>query len=275
MTYRKLLVCAVAAIGLVSIPLRATASARLTDKEVKELLEGIENKRSAFEGALDDKLKNSTIKSEKGEVNTNEFFDDFQDQVQRARERFESNYSASSEVLSLLQFATRLDGWASTQPAGFKGSTEWGALATDLRRLAAAYNTALLKPGQQALASAQARRINDEELVTAAANVEKGMDAFRSAYDGALAANTTLTPESRQAAIQPVDGMKNSAKALNAALEKKQKGVMEADALLNVSGVMINTTAKLPPSSPAAAAWAPLRDELAKIALAYEVTPSR
>ena len=113
MTYRKLLVCAVAAIGLVSIPLRATASARLTDKEVKELLEGIENKRSAFEGALDDKLKNSTIKSEKGEVNTNEFFDDFQDQVQRARERFESNYSASSEVLSLLQFATRLDGWAS------------------------------------------------------------------------------------------------------------------------------------------------------------------
>ena len=122
--------------------LLVSANERLTDQEVKALLESIEKKRSAFEAALDDKLKNSTIKGERGEVNTNEFFDDLQDQVQRARERFSSDYSASSEVLSLLQFATRLDAWASTQPAGFRGSREWGALATDFRRLAAAYNSA-------------------------------------------------------------------------------------------------------------------------------------
>ena len=200
MTYRKLFVCAFAAMGLVSAPLLATASARLTDSEVKALLENIENKRATFEASLDDKLKNSTIKSERGEVKVNEFFDDFQDQVQRARERFKSDYSASSEVLSLLQFGGRIEGWASTQPAGFKGSKEWGALATDLRRLASAYNTTLLTPGQQGLGNAQARRINDDELVTAAANVEKRIDAFRSAYDGALAANTALTPESRKSA---------------------------------------------------------------------------
>ena len=252
----------------------ATATERLTDQEVKALLESIENKRSAFEAALDNKLKNSTIKAERGEVKTNEFFDDLQDQVKRARERFSSNYSASSEVLSLLQFATRLDAWASTQPAGFRGSREWGALATDFRRLAAAYNSALLRPGQQAL-GAQARRLNDAELVTVAANVEKNMDAFRNAYDSALAANTNLTPASRQTAIQNVDAMKNSARALNAALGKKQKGVAEANALLKGSAVMIDATFKLPPNSSAAAAWAPVREELSKVALAYEVTPSR
>ena len=182
-------------------PLLVTARERLTDEEVKALLESIEKKRAAFEAALDDKLKNSTIKGARGEVNTNEFFDDLQDQVRRARERFSSNYSASSEVLSLLQFATRLDAWASTQPAGFRGSREWGVLATDFRRLAAAYNSGLLRPGQQAL-GAQARRLNDAELVTVAANVEKNMDAFRNAYDSALAANTNLTPASRQTAIQ-------------------------------------------------------------------------
>ena len=205
-------------------PAGDTATERLTDQEVKALLESIEKKRSAFEAALDDKLKNSTIKGERGEVNTNEFFDDLQDQVRRARERFSSDYSASSEVLSLLQFATRLDAWASTQPAGFRGSREWGALATDFRRLAAAYNSGLLRPGQQAL-GAQARRLNDAELVTVAANVEKNMDAFRNAYDSALTANADLTPASRQTAIQNVDAMKNSAQALNAALGKKQKGV--------------------------------------------------
>ncbi len=251
-----------------------TPAERLTDQEIRALLGSIENKRSTFEAALDDKLKNSTIKAERGEVKTNEFFDDLQDQVERARERFSSNYSASSEVLSLLQFATRLDAWASTQPAGFPGSREWGVLATDFRRLAVVYNSALLRPGQQAL-GAQARRINDAELVTVAANVEKNMDAFRTAYESALAANTNLTSASRQTAIQNVDAMKNSARALHAALGNKQKGVAEADALLKGSAVMIDATLKLPPNSPAAAAWAPVREELSKVALAYEVTPSR
>ena len=109
----------------------------------------------------------------------------------------------------------------------------------------------------------------------ATANVEKNMDAFRNAYDSALAANTNLTPASRQTAIKSVDGMKNSARALNAALGKKQKGVAEANALLKGSAVMIDATLKLPPNSSAAAAWAPVREELSKVALAYEVTSSR
>ena len=257
-----------------STPPRATAPGRLTDQEVTALLESIEKKRAAFEGALDDKLKNSTIKTERGEVNANKFFDDLQDQVQRVRDRFSSSYSASSEVLTLLQFGARLDAWASAQPAGFRGSKEWGALATDFRRLSAAYNSGLLRPGQQAL-GAQARRLNDAELMTAAANLNKNMDAFRTAYDNALAANTSLTPASRQSAIQNVDGMKNMARLLNTALAKKQKGVSEAELLVKGSAIMIDETLKLPPNSAAAAAWAPVREDLGKVALAYEVTPSR
>ena len=255
-------------------PLLVTARERLTDQEVRALLESIEKKRSAFEAALDIELKNSIIKAERFEVKTNEFFDDLQDQVARARERFSSNYSASSEVLLLLNFAARLDAWASTQPAGFQGSKEWGGLATDFRRLAAAYNSALLRRGQTGL-GAQARRLNDAELVTVAANVEKNMDAFRNAYDSALAANTDLTPASRQTAIKNVDAMKNSARALHAAVGNKQKGVAEANALLKGSAAMIDVTRKLPPNSAAAAAWAPVREELSKVVLAYEVNPSR
>jgi len=252
-------------------PLPIAARERLTDEEVRALIESVEKKRAAFEAALDEKLKNTTIKGARGEVNTNEFFDDLQDQVRRARERFSPNYSASSEVLSLLQFATRLDAWASTQPAGFQGSREWGALAADFRRLSAAYNSSLLRPGQKALGD-QARRLNDAELVTVAATVEKNMDAFRNAYDSALAANTNLTPASRKTAIQNVDAMTNSARALNTALGKEQKGIAEANALLKGSAVMIDTTLQLPPNSSAAKAWAPVREELTKVALAYEAT---
>ena len=275
MTYGNLLACAFAAMGLVSIPRPASAIDRLTDQDVKKLFETIEHNRSDFEAALDDKLKNSTIKSERGEVNANEFFDDFQDQVKRTQERFENDYSASSEVLSLLQYATRIEGWASTQPAGFKGSKEWGELDTNLRRLAAAYNTTLPLSSAQGLGGGQVRRINDAELVTAAANLEKKIDGFKTAYDSALAANTTITPEMRQTAIQQVDAMKNNAKALNAALGNKQKGVPEAGALLKSSALIIDTASKLPSGSPATTAWTPLGSDLVAVALAYEVTPTR
>jgi len=274
MTNRKLLICAIAALSLVTTPLLARAAARLSDQEVKALLESIENKRSAFEASLDDTLKNSTIKTQRGEVKTNEFFDDLQDQVKRTRERFDSDYSASSEVISLLQFASRLDTWASSQPPGFRGSQQWTPLAADFRRLAAAYNTTLLGIVQQG-GSDQARRVNDAELATTAATVDKNMDAFQKAYASALTANTSLTPENRQSAIQNVDAMKTSAKALSSALEKKQKGESEADALMKANAAMIATTLKLPPDTAANAAWAPVRNDLVKIALAYEATPAR
>ena len=275
MTYGNLLACAFAAMGLVSIPRPASAIDRLTDQDVKKLFDTIEHNRSDFEGALDDKLKNSTIKSERGDVNANEFFDDFQDQVKRTQERFENDYSASSEVLSLLQYATRIEGWASTQPAGFKGSKEWGELDTNLRRLAAAYNTTLPLSSAQGLGGGQARRINDAELVMAAANLEKKIDGFKTAYDSAMAANTKITPEMRQTAIQQVDAMKNNAKALNEALGNKQMGVPEAGALLKSSALIIDTASKLPSGSAATAAWTPLGSDLVTVALAYEVTPTR
>ena len=74
--------------GLLVLPSAALAIDRLTDKEVVDLLTKIESDRSTFEAALDVQLKNTVISGPKGEVNTNEFFDDLQDQVTRARERF-------------------------------------------------------------------------------------------------------------------------------------------------------------------------------------------
>ena len=164
-------------------------------------------------------MKGSTIKGARGEVKVNEFFDDLQDQVQRVRDRFKDDYSASSEVASLLYYTGRLQQWASAQPAGFKGSKEWGQFATDLQRLAAAYNTMVPMP-----ATGTARRFNDAELVTAAANVEKMIDPYRTAYDGTLATHTGVTPEMRKQAIGQVDTMKGEAKALNAALADKRRG---------------------------------------------------
>jgi hypothetical protein len=122
----------------------------------------------------------------------------------------------------LLQLAARLDTWASAQPGGFRGSREWGALAGRLPPPCGGIQHRAAQPGQPAR-SEQARRLNDAELVSAVANVERHMDAFRTAYDGALTANTSLTPASRQTAIQNVDAMKTSARALQPRSRKSRR----------------------------------------------------
>lgn len=252
--------------GLLVLPSAALAIDRLTDKEVLDLLANIEKDRSAFEAALDVQLKNSILKGPKGEVDTNQFLDDLQDQVTRTRERFTPDYSASSEVLALLEYSSRLDRWVKSQSAGFKGSTEWGPFATDLGRLAAAYNTTFPIP-----ANGTARRVNDAELVAASAEVEKLCDPFRSALEASLTANKSVSPEMRQSNLKEVDNLKSAAHALNEQLAKKEKGIAEAGAVIKQALLVIQMNWKLKLAPDATTAWTPLRAQLGKVAWAYEV----
>jgi hypothetical protein len=252
--------------GLLILPTALLATERLTDKEIEDLMGNIESGRSAFEAALDNTQKNSVLKGPRGNVDTNEFLDDLQDQVTRTRERFNSDYSASSEVISLLQYSTRLDRWVKSQTPGFKGSAEWGPLATSLSRLAKAYNTTMPMPE-----NGGARRFNDAELKAAADDVEKLCDPFRAELEASLNADKSLTPEARQSILQQVDLLKSNANALNASLANNQKGEAEADALIKQALVVTNTVAKTRISSGASAAWNPLRGALGKVAWSYEV----
>jgi hypothetical protein len=252
--------------GLLLLPSALLATERLTDKEIEDLFGTIESGRSTFEASLDETLKNSRLKGPRGDVDTNEFFDDLQDQVTRTRERFNADYSASSEVISLLQYATRLDRWVKSQAPGFKGSAEWGPYATSLSRLAKAYNTTMPMPE-----NGGARRFNDNELKAAAADVEKLCDPFRAELEASLNADKSLTPEQRQGILQQVDMLKTNAHALNESLANNQKGEGEADAVVKQALVVTNTVAKTKISSGASAAWTPLRGALGKVAWSYEV----
>src|SRR3982751_1692459 len=89
-----------AAIGLAST---AFAADRLTDRDVKGLVERIDDGRDKFEGALDDKLKNSVFRGPSGEADIKRFLDDFQENLKRLNERMKPTYAASAEVATILR----------------------------------------------------------------------------------------------------------------------------------------------------------------------------
>lgn len=114
----------------------AQEAPRLTDSDLKGLIESVDDARDRFEDALDGGSKHSVVRGPRGEVQVNQYLDDLQENVKHLRERYTSQYSASAEALTVVRQGTDIHGYMKAQPDTMKGASEWDRLAGSLGRLA-------------------------------------------------------------------------------------------------------------------------------------------
>src|SRR5687767_10514805 len=189
---------------IVAALVTSTVSAeRLPDDAVKALLERIDNERDRFEDQLDGKIKNSILG---GTVHVGNFLDDLQENVDRLKERFKSDYAASPEVTTVLRKGTDVQRFMSKQPPDLDGASEWNQLASSLGELARIYGTMFPLPDGQ-----QARRSNDSEVEKVASELAKSANQFKKDLQAALKSDTSLDQRTKDAAVQEVDGLKEDA----------------------------------------------------------------
>ncbi len=87
------------ALSLWSLPALAQAQPeRLSDKDVKTLIDQVDEGRDKFEGNLDGQFKGSTVRGPNGETKVAGALQDYQDNTQKLKDRFTPDYSASAEV---------------------------------------------------------------------------------------------------------------------------------------------------------------------------------
>jgi hypothetical protein len=260
---------AVLAAMLVAMP--AAAADRLPDKDVKALLERIDNERDRFEDQLDGKTKGSILRSGAGEVNVERFLDDLQANVDRLNERFNSDYAASAEVTTVLRQGTDIQRFMVKQPPNFDGASEWNRLASSLGELARIYATTFPLPADQ-----QARRYNDREVQKIASELANGADQFKKDLESALKTNTTIDQPSKTAAVHEVNGLKDDAHKLASTLGDGRTASGEAKAVLDRAGRIRGAAASSGQIlSPAArTAWGSVETGLDKVAVAFDL-PAR
>jgi hypothetical protein len=87
----------------VFVAMPVVSADRLNDKAVKELIDRIDDERDRFEDQLDGELKRSIIRGPRGEVNVERYLDDLQENVDKLKERFKSDYAGSAEVTTVLR----------------------------------------------------------------------------------------------------------------------------------------------------------------------------
>ena len=196
----------------------AQTSDRLTDKDVKALIDTVDQGRDRFEDQLDGKVKDAVLRGPSGEVNVSRFLDDFQENIGRLKDRFKPDYAASSEAAAVLRQASSISGFMKQQPPTLKGSSEWEHLATSLTRLAGAYGARF------PITSETVRRISDAEAGAAAEEVEKQADQFKDAVNREKA----LAQPAKNGLRAAADVVKQNAKNLRSRLNDSKPATAEA-----------------------------------------------
>jgi hypothetical protein len=244
---------------LLAVPIaRAGGTDRLTDKEVKSLLEQVYEARDKFEGRLDDKVKNAVLRSSTGEVNVHALLDDFQKDVEKLKSRYSESYAASAEVQAVLARANGIDMMMKSQAPDLKGANDWDQLTKQLRALAAAYRTAFPLPDGKPV-----RRINDNEAAASAAALISQAELI----DKAANSDKTLAKPDKEILKIEVEAVIKQAKALQSRLKESKPATADARGLVEKIGALTKEGRQLPP--PVLTAIGGLRAPLLKINQAF------
>lgn len=257
-------ITASAALMTILLVAPAASADRLTDKDVQQLLERIDNERDRFEDQLDGKLKRSIVRGPGGEVNVEKYLDDLQENVDKLKERFTPQYAASAEVTTVLRQASDIQRFMSNQPPNFDGASEWNRLASSLGELAATYGTVLPMPEGQ-----QARRLNDSEVRKAADDIAKNADRVKKELDSSLKKDKAIDQVTRQATVDEADGLKQDAQRLASVVGNGRPASGEAQGLLQRSA-RVRAAASGRTLSPAGqTAWGAVESGLDKVAQGF------
>jgi hypothetical protein len=225
---------------LLAVPMAAAQNVeRLTDKDVKSLIEGVDQARDRFEDQLDGKVKNTIIRSATGEIDVNARLDDFQQELEKLKSRFNDNYAASAEVQTVLRRGADVDAMMKAQPTGIKGASEWDALAGQLRRLAAAYATEFPVPEGAAV-----RRINDNEAAATADAIASQAEQIKKAVN----ADKAMSKPDKTALTAEVEAVTKQAKLLKSRLSDSKPATADARALAEKIDALLKEGRQLPPA---------------------------
>ncbi|HKE87940.1 MAG TPA: hypothetical protein VKB50_29495 [Vicinamibacterales bacterium] len=255
----RLTLLAIAALGWSPV----FAADRLTDRDVKALVERIDEGRKRFEDALDDKLKDDIVRTPTGEVDVKRYLDDFEENIERLKARLKPDYAASAEAAAVLRQGSAIEAFFRAQPPGTRGESEWNRLATDLQALARAYGAEFPLGEHTAV-----RRIGDRELAGAVDSVAQTADRLKGSLDSDLKKGAPADQPTREAAVRDADQLSKDARALRDRVKDGKPSSAEADRLLAQASKMhaFIGSHQLPMS---AGLWSEVPMRLQSIATAY------
>lgn len=116
---------------------------RVSQENMKALMEGIEKQADRFRSSLDEALDKSKFDGGKWKDAINGYVRDFEVTTDQLKDRFNDNYAATGTVGEVLRRAAWINQFMQRNSLTTRAQNDWTALRGSLEELARAYNVAL------------------------------------------------------------------------------------------------------------------------------------
>jgi hypothetical protein len=116
---------------------------RVSQDNMKSLMEWIEKRSDSFRASLDEALDQSIFDGSKREDNINQFVKDFDVAADHLKDRYADNYSAVGAVSEVLRRGALIDRFMQRHTLTLRAQNDWRLLRGNLDELARAYNVSI------------------------------------------------------------------------------------------------------------------------------------
>lgn len=247
-----------------ALPAAAPAAERMTDEQVKKLIEDIDAGYRTWKQDLErENLDDAVIRSAERTVKVKDFLKDFDKDIDTLKSRFKPSYAASPEVIVLLRRGSDVE--LRNRRQNLAPRSAWSTLSTKLASLAGAYEL----PFPVESMDAQGVRLNDGELATRVQQTEKAFKQLQGETERAAKANKAIDKAAREQVKGSFKELEQTAKDVASRIKEDRPANTEVARLLTGTVKLKDTLAKLAlPSS--GGAWPAIESGTEALARAYD-----
>jgi uncharacterized protein YukE len=241
---------------------------RMSEREVKNLLDRIEKSADRYRDSVSDALDKSRFDDTRSEDNINQFIKDFEAATDRLEDRFDDNQSAAGLVEEVLKRGVQIDSFMMRHRLTSRAHNDWMQLRRDLDDLARAYNVTWTWSGDLT----RAYRVNYKQVENLLERIEKDAERFRKSLDAALDRSRLDDTNAEDNINQFVKNFEEATDRLEDRFDKKQSAAGDVEEALSRAARIDNFMRRHRLMPRAQNDWGSLRRSLDELALAYRVT---
>ena len=240
---------------------------RMTDNQMRQLLQRIENRTNTFSRNLDNTLRRSGVRNTAQENEINRYVADFESSLDQLRTRFNNRQSTATEVRVTLERAALINNFILAHRLGAPVTRNWRLIQSDLDQLARSHN---INWQWNTVPTTVGHRLSDTQLRQLVRRIENRSNRFRNSFDRALD-RSNLAGTTQDEVKRRVNDFENATNQLRDSINNRQSTSVHAQDVLQ-RAVYINTfmqNNRL--DSRVERNWNLLRSDLNQLASAYDI----
>jgi len=260
---RRILVAFAVALAL---PIGAAGAERMTDEQVKKLIEDIDAGYRTWKQDLEkENLDDAVITSAERTVKIKDLLRDFGKEIDVLQGRFKPDHSASLEVMALLRRGSDVE--LHNRRQGRTRSSAWTPLGSKLEALAHAYELAWPVESM----SVRAVRLNDGELAGKVKQMEDAAKQLQDETEKAAKAAKSVDKATRGSLKSSIQQIEQMAREVRSRIKEDRPASVEVGQLLGQTTKVKETLARLSLSSAGGPAWRGIESGTEALARAFDL----